>query len=99
MPRPSELAVSRRPAPSPLTRYAAVRPHTDGVMRSDPAARAASEVRDRCVKAALAAYEQAGASGLCAEGRFELAVDAMRSLDVDELVRSVPDTRTTRWIP
>jgi glutamate formiminotransferase/formiminotetrahydrofolate cyclodeaminase len=34
------------------------------------------------VDAALAAYEDAGLSGLCAEGRWEAAVDAMRRLDL-----------------
>lgn len=42
----------------------------------------AQAVRDACVQAALDGYEQAGMSGLCAEGRWEMAVDAMRSLDL-----------------
>lgn len=29
------------------------------------------------------AYEDAGVQGLCAEGRWELAVQAMRALDLD----------------
>ncbi len=39
-------------------------------------------VRRAMVDAALAAYEDAGLSGLCAEGRWEAAVDAMRDLDL-----------------
>ncbi|GMV05078.1 MAG: hypothetical protein AMXMBFR53_13580 [Gemmatimonadota bacterium] len=43
---------------------------------SDPAA-----VRDVCLRAALDAWEDAGLRGLCAEGRWEAAVGAIRSLE------------------
>jgi hypothetical protein len=43
----------------------------------------AEKVRAACIRAALAGYEQAGISGLCHEGAFEIAVDAMRMLDLD----------------
>lgn len=42
-------------------------------------------VRRACVEAALAAYEDAGISGLCAEGRWEAAVGAIQSLDLKQL--------------
>lgn len=45
----------------------------------------AEEVRSACVEAALRAYEDAGISGLCAEGRWELAIDAVRHLDLTGL--------------
>lgn len=45
----------------------------------------ATAVRDACVQAALAAYEDAAMSGLCHEGAWECAVDAMRSLNVKQL--------------
>ena len=48
----------------------------------------AEAVRRACVQAALDAYEQGGIAGLCAEGRWELAVDAMRALNVEEIVKS-----------
>lgn len=48
-------------------------------------------VRDRCIVAALQAYEDAGISGLCAEGRWELAIQAMRCLDLQSLVSSLAD--------
>ncbi len=55
-------------------------------------------VREACVRAALEAYEHAGLGGLCAEGRWELAVDAMRSLDLDGVVQGhgteIPAERT-----
>ena len=45
----------------------------------------AERVRQACIEAALQAYEDAGISGLCAEGRWELAIQAMRCLDLGEL--------------
>jgi hypothetical protein len=38
----------------------------------------AERMRRACIEAALQAWEDAGVSGLCAEGRFEAAIDAMR---------------------
>lgn len=43
----------------------------------------AASVRDACVTAALEAWEDAGIQGLCAEGRWEAAISAMRSLKLD----------------
>jgi len=47
----------------------------------------AQAVREACLTAALQAYEDAGLSGLCHEGRWECAVDAIRTLDLQALVR------------
>lgn len=44
----------------------------------------AERVRQACLTAALDAYESAGLSGLCQEGRWDLAIDAIRSLDLDK---------------
>lgn len=55
---------------------------TDGV--GQPTGQA---IRDACVRAAIDAYEEAGFSGLCAEGRFDMAIDAMRALNVDRILR------------
>lgn len=55
----------------------------------------AEAARQACIAAALAAYEDAGVSGLCVEGRWEAAIGAMQSLDLrglgapDELVPPV----------
>ena len=46
----------------------------------------AEHVRAACIEAALQAYEDAGLQGLCAEGRWEVAVGAMRTLDLQALV-------------
>ena len=45
-------------------------------------ARIAEAVRQACIAAALEAHEQAGISGLCQEGRWEAAIEAVRSLDL-----------------
>jgi hypothetical protein len=45
----------------------------------------AEAVRQACIEAALAAYEDAGISGLCAEGRWEAAISALQSLDVKRI--------------
>jgi hypothetical protein len=54
----------------------------------DPLQRA-EVVRQACVAAALQAYEDAGLSGLCYEGRWEYAVDAMRGLPLRPLVQAL----------
>lgn len=46
----------------------------------------AAAVRAACLQAALEAYEDAGLRGLCAEGRWECAIDALRSLPLAEIV-------------
>ena len=45
----------------------------------------AEAVRNECVRAALTAYEAARVDGLCDEGAFEVAIDAIRGLDVNAL--------------
>jgi len=42
-------------------------------------------VRACCLAAAQAAYEDAGVRGLCAEGRWECALDAIRALKLSEI--------------
>ncbi len=51
-----------------------------------PAAAAAERMRAACLDAALRAYEDAGIQGLCAEGRWEAAVAAVRRLDIREVI-------------
>jgi hypothetical protein len=48
-------------------------------------------VRKSCIEAPIRAYEDAGISGLCAEGRWELAIQAMRGLDTGSIVSSTLD--------
>lgn len=49
----------------------------------------ASAIRDACVKAALDAYENARMDGLCHDGAWEVAVGAMRALNVTRVVRNL----------
>ena len=56
-------------------------PHTD----------TAEAVRRALLDAAVAAYEDAGLSGLCTEGRWEAAVDAMRAVDLSPLATPAAD--------
>ena len=44
-------------------------------------------VRNACIQAALEGYEQAQIAGLCQEGAWECAVDAMRMVDLKEILR------------
>jgi hypothetical protein len=47
----------------------------------------AKRIRDACVEAALEAYDDAGIQGLCAEGRWEAAIGALKKLDLTPLLR------------
>lgn len=47
----------------------------------------AKRIRDACLEALLQEYESAGIQGLCAEGRWEAAVGALRTLDLTPLLR------------
>ncbi len=47
----------------------------------------AKQFREKFVQAALQAYEDAGMQGLCAEGRWEAAVNALRTVDLAPLLR------------
>ena len=67
----------------------------------------AEAVRQACIDAALRAYEDAGLSGLCHEGRWEYAVDAMRGVDLPPagtgadqwcMPSRQPGARTDDWL-
>ncbi len=49
----------------------------------------AQAIRAACVQAAQQGYERAAADGLCDEGALEVALDAIRSLDLDQLLREL----------
>ncbi|AGA27854.1 hypothetical protein [Singulisphaera acidiphila] len=49
--------------------------------------RLAEEIRSACLRAALEAYEDGGLRGLCAEGRWEYALEAIRSLALVPLLK------------
>jgi len=58
--------------------------------------RLAEAVRQACLNAARAGYENAGISGLCEEGRWECAVDAIRALDLNAVIAALPEETTKR---
>jgi hypothetical protein len=66
------------------------RPAPRRILPADDARHLAREVQAACLRAALDGYEQAGLSGLCAEGRFEMAIDAIRALDLGSVVAGSP---------
>ncbi len=49
----------------------------------------AEAVRAACVQAAQQGYERASTDGLCDEGALEVALDAIRSLDLERLLREL----------
>jgi hypothetical protein len=51
----------------------------------------AKTIRQTCIEAVLQAYEDAGIQGLCAEGCWEAAVDALRTVDLAPLLREIKD--------
>jgi hypothetical protein len=59
----------------------------------------AEAVRAACLHAALLAYEDAGIRGLCDEGRWEVAISAIRHLDLTTALGSPPDPGITDQTP
>ena len=53
----------------------------------------AGRVRNACVLAALDGYERAQIAGLCQEGAWECAVDAMRTLDLRTILQQPAEIR------
>jgi hypothetical protein len=49
----------------------------------------AKRIRETCIEVVLQAYEDAGIQGLCAEGRWEAAVGALRTVDLAPLLREL----------
>ena len=47
----------------------------------------AKRIRQACLEAIIQAYDDGGMQGLCAEGRWELAVGALRTVDLTPLLR------------
>ena len=47
----------------------------------------AKRIRNACLEAVRQAYEDAGVQGLCAEGRWEAAIGALRTLDLTPVLR------------
>ena len=58
-------------------------------MTPEEARALAEQVRDACVKAAQAGYQQAAESGLCHEGAVEASVSAVQMLDLKPLLAAL----------
>ncbi len=63
---------------------------TAAMGEQDSKRRLAEAVREACLKAAREGYESAGISGLCEDGRWECAVNAIRSLDIEAVIAVLP---------
>lgn len=60
-------------------------------MKNEECLRLAAAVREACLKAALDAYEDSGAMGLCVEGRWEAAISAVQRLDLERVAATLPE--------
>jgi hypothetical protein len=60
-----------------------------GGISENEALRIGEAVRAACVRAALDAYERASMDGLCDEGALEVAMDAVRGVDVRRVVEAL----------
>jgi hypothetical protein len=58
--------------------------HTAGTENTQ--LRVAEAIREACITAALEGYEDASMRGLCHEGAWERAIDAMRALNLKGLL-------------
>ncbi|MEO8196121.1 MAG: acetyltransferase [Thermoanaerobaculia bacterium] len=56
-------------------------------------------IRQAFVEAALLAYDDAGVQGLCAEGRWEAAVGALRSVELAHLLEPGSGTSSSQTAP
>lgn len=62
------------------------RARRQNMSKHPPYAALAEAVRRACLEAAHNGFEQASMDGLCAEGAIDVALDAIRSLDVSAIV-------------
>lgn len=53
-------------------------------------AKLAEKIRATFLDTAINSYEDAAANGLCAQGAWEVAVDAMRRVQVTDLLKELP---------
>ncbi len=69
-------------------REVTMQPSQTGSANSAERSQLAEAVREACVQAALARYQEARMDGLCHEGAWECALDAVRSLDLSTFVET-----------
>lgn len=49
----------------------------------------AESIRQECLKAVREGFEEASFAGLCAEGAIEYAIDAIRKIDMNKIIRDL----------
>ena len=49
----------------------------------------AEDLRDFFIKTAIEKYEDASIAGLCAEGAWEAAIDAVRTMDLKKILNEI----------
>jgi Protein of unknown function (DUF3565) len=54
---------------------------------NESARKVAEAVIKACRESLVAAYKDAGTSGLCAEGRWEMTLDSLRSINLSKIIR------------
>ena len=67
--------------------------------RVDTSSVVAETVRAACLNVARLAYEDAGIRGLCADGRWEAALTAIRQLDLSGVLDLQPDQPVSTETP
>jgi hypothetical protein len=67
--------------------------------RADTCSVVAEAVRAACLDAARLAYEDAGIRGLCADGRWDAALTALRQLDLSGVMDFRADQRDSTETP
>jgi len=55
--------------------------------------RLAKLIRDACIQAASTSFEDARMDGLCCDGAWEAAVEAMRTIDVEKIADQFQDSK------
>jgi pentatricopeptide repeat protein len=64
--------------------------------RADNALILIEAVRAACLDAAVLAYEDAGIRGLCADGRWEAALAAIRQMDLSQGLKALDGSAPCR---
>ena len=67
--------------------------------QADTSSVVAETVRAACLNVARLAYEDAGIRGLCADGRWEAALTAIRQLDLSGVLDLQPDQPVSTETP
>ena len=58
-------------------------------IKNDEKVLLAQKIKDECLNTALEAYATACGDGLCCEGAWECAIDAIRNLEPSEIISRV----------